>query len=179
MSSPRPVEQPPVMRLIRERRKQLHLSYARAAALMPERPISDTRWRQLENGYRVIRDVGRVPESAPPLTLAGMAYVVRVTAPQLNGLGQHEAADELIRLTAAYAREDGDAQAEARRMVADVSGLTKGQQDALISEIASTLRRVREQALLLCVVHTRGQARKLVPGVCKRLRCANRPSYVH
>jgi hypothetical protein len=133
------------MRLIRERRKQLHLSYARAGALIPERPISDTRWRQLENGYRTIKGAGRVPESAPALTLAGMAYVVRVTADELHGFGEHEAAEERHRLTASHAREDGQAQAEARKMVSGVAGLTGRQQDALISEIASTLRRVREQ----------------------------------
>jgi hypothetical protein len=133
------------MRLIRERRKQLRLSYARAGQMIPERPISDTRWRQLEDGYRTIRGVGRIPETAPAATLAGMAYVVRVTAAQLNGVGEHEAADELIRLTAQYAREDGEAQAEARRMVSAVAGLNGRQQEALISEVASSIRRVREQ----------------------------------
>lgn len=133
------------MRLIRERRKQLHLSYARAGQLIPDRPISDTRWRQLEDGYRTIRGVGRVAEPAPAATLAGMAYVVRVTAAQLNGVGEHEAADELLRLTAQYAREDGEAQAEARRMVSAVGGLNKRQQEALISEVASSILRVREQ----------------------------------
>lgn len=133
------------MKLIRERRKRLHLSYARAGQLIPERPISDTRWRQLEDGYRTVRGIGRIPEPAPAGTLAGMAYVVRVTADELHGFGHQDAAGELIRLTAAHAREDGQAQADARRLVSAVGGLTGRQQEALISEVAQSLRRVREQ----------------------------------
>jgi hypothetical protein len=133
------------MRLIRERRKRLHLSYDRAGALIPERPISGTRWRQLEDGYRTIKGAGRVPEPAPALTLAGMAYVVRVTADELHGFGEHEAAEERTRIAATYAREDGEALAEARRMVSAVGGLNGRQQEALISDVAQSIRRVREQ----------------------------------
>jgi hypothetical protein len=132
------------MRLIRERRKRLHLSYDRAGALIPERPISGTRWRQLEDGYRTIKGV-RFEEPAPALTLAGMAYVVRVTADELHGFGEHEAAEERTRIAAMYAREDGEALAEARRMVSAVGGLNGRQQEALISDVAQSIRRVREQ----------------------------------
>jgi methyl-accepting chemotaxis protein len=133
------------MRLIRDRRKRMHLSYDRAGQLIPGRPISGTRWRQLEDGSRAVRDVGRIPESAPPVTLAGMAYVVGATPAELHAEGCHEAADELIHLTEQRARQDGTTLAEANRMAATVRGLNARQQQALAQEIAQGLRRVREQ----------------------------------
>lgn len=145
MSTPRPVEQPPVMQLIRIRRKKMHLSYDRAGALVPERPLSPTRWRQLEDGYRTVKDVGRIPESAPPATLAGMAYVVGVTPAELHAEGCHEAADELVGLIADRSRGDGEVLAEAALMASVARGLTARQKKALESEIASGLRRIREQ----------------------------------
>jgi hypothetical protein len=74
-----------------------------------------------------------------------MAYVVRVTADELYGFGEHEAAEERTRLAAAHAYEDGRAQADARRVVSGLGGLNGRQQEALVSEIAATIQRVREQ----------------------------------
>ncbi len=133
------------MRLIRERRKKTHLSYDRAGQLVPGRPISGTRWRQLEDGYRTVKDVGRIPESAPPVTLAGMAYVVGATPADLHADGCHEAAGELVALIASRAREDGATQAEAARMARTVPGLGARQRQTLEQEIAVSLQRVREQ----------------------------------
>jgi transcriptional regulator with XRE-family HTH domain len=142
MAQPRPNEQdqPAVMKLIRERRKQMHLSYGRAGA---HAGISDTRWRQLENGYRTIKGVGRIPEDAPPVTLAKMAYVVGVTVSELNDAGRGEAAAELRQLAEDRAQADGEAQAEAERMVSVVGGLTKAQRERLMTEVAADLRRIR------------------------------------
>ena len=145
MTQPLSVEQPAVMRLIRDRRKKTHLSYDRAGQLVPGRPISGTRWRQLEDGYRTVRGFGRLPESAPPVTLAGMAYVVGVTPAELHAEGCHDAADDLAQLIEERAREDGSALAEASRMVATVRGLNTRQQRSLAQERADGLRRIREQ----------------------------------
>ena len=133
------------MRLIRDRRKKTHLSYDRAGQLVPGRPISGTRWRQLEDGYRTVKGIGRIPESAPAVTLAGMAYVVGATPADLHAEDCHEAADELVRLIEERAREDGDTQAEAARMVRAAPGLSARQRDALAREVAVSLHRIREQ----------------------------------
>lgn len=151
----------------------MHLSYDRAGALVPGR-ISGTRWRQLEDGYRVVRDIGRIPESAPATTLAGMAYVVGVTPAELHGEGAHDAADELKELLAVRAREDGDTQAEAARMAGMAAGLSARQRKALESEIAADLRRIREQGRLQAVVHERAEPWITVTQTCKRLRTAKR-----
>lgn len=133
------------MRLIRDRRKTTHLSYDRAGQMVPGRPISGTRWRQLEDGYRTVRGVGRIPESAPAVTLAGMAYVVGVTPADLHAEGCHDAADDLVRLIADQAREDGATQAEAARLARTVPGLSARQRQALEQEMAMSLHRIREQ----------------------------------
>ena len=145
MTQLRSVEQPAVMRLIRDRRKKTHLSYDRAGQLVPGRPISGTRWRQLEDGYRTVKGIGRIPESAPAVTLAGMAYVVGATPAELHAEGCHDAADDLVRLIEERAREDGDTQAEAARMVRAAPGLSARQRDALAREVAVSLHRIREQ----------------------------------
>ena len=145
MTMQRSVDQPAVMRLIRDRRKKAHLSYDRAGQLVPGRPISGTRWRQLEDGFRTVKGFGRIPESAPALTLAGMAYVVGATPADLHAEGCHEAAEDLVQIIAEQAREDGAAQAEAARMARTVPGLGARQRQALEREIAVSLQRVREQ----------------------------------
>jgi len=132
------------MKLIRERRKRLHLSYDRAGQMVPGR-ISGTRWRQLEDGYRTIRDVGRVPESAPPVTLAGMAFVTGLSPDDLRGEGHDEAAEELVHLIEVRTRDDGETDAEAARMAGIAVGLNIRQQKWLTGRIASDLRQLREQ----------------------------------
>ena len=133
------------MRLIRDRRKKTHLSYDRAGQLVPGRPISGTRWRQLEDGYRTVKGFGRTPESAPAVTLAGMAYVTGVTPAELHAEGCHDAADELAQLIDERASEDGATQAEAARMARTVPGLGARQRQTLEQEIAMSLHRIREQ----------------------------------
>ena len=144
MSMPLSVEQPPVMQLIRERRKRMHLSYDRAGQMVPG-GLSGTRWRQLEDGYRTIKGIGRVPEPAPAMTLAEMAYIVQVTPAELHARGCHEAAEELIVMTGERSRDDGEVLAQAAQMAAVARGLSARQRKALESEIAADLRRIREQ----------------------------------
>jgi hypothetical protein len=74
--------------------------------------MSETRWRQLENG--VIRVRGQdYPERAPDDTLAQMAWVVDVTPEELTAAGRSEAAVFLGRLIA-------DGPDEHTRLIEDV-----------------------------------------------------------
>lgn len=89
MSRPQP---PPEAQLIaRKRNDPPHMPVSRAAA---RAGISDTRWSQLENGYRKIRGHYE-PERAPADTLARMALAVGVTPDELEDAGRHDAAGEL------------------------------------------------------------------------------------
>ena len=133
--------QPPVMALIRERRKRAHLSFDRAGQAAG---ISGTRWRQLEDGRRAIRGVGYIPEYAPAATLARMAHAVGVTPAELEPFGVDEAVTELVLLAESRALEDGAARAEARRLAGMAEGLTGRQRDALEERIAADLRAVRD-----------------------------------
>jgi transcriptional regulator with XRE-family HTH domain len=142
MAQPRPTQQPVVMKLIRERRKRMHLSYDRAAT---RAGISGTRWRQLEDGHRAIRGVGYIPEEAPPATLARMAYVVGVTPDELISDGQPAAGAELADLIELRSREDGETQAEAARAVSTLPWLNAEQREHLEQELAQDIRRIREQ----------------------------------
>jgi hypothetical protein len=131
------------MELIRARRKRMHLSYDRAGQMVPG-GLSGTRWRNLEDGYRTVRGV-RFAESAPAVTLAGMAYAVGVLPAELHAHGCHDAADELLALTSDQARGDGQVLAEAAQAAGVIRGLNARQRQALESEIAADLRRIREQ----------------------------------
>jgi Helix-turn-helix domain len=62
--------------------------------------MSSTRWRQIENGYRLFHGMYE-PESAPAPKLAVMARVVGITPAQLRDCGRDDAAGELEALLAA------------------------------------------------------------------------------
>ena len=143
MSMPLSVEQPPVMELVRARRKSMRLSYDRAGEMIPG-GLSGTRWRQLEDGYRTVKGIGRIPESAPAVTLAEMAYVVGVLPAELHAHGRHDAAEELTALIGSRSRGDGEVLAEAAQMAGVARGLSERQRKTLESEIANGLRRIRE-----------------------------------
>lgn len=102
MTSPKP---PPEARLIQRRREEpprISMSEAARRAHM-----SDTRWRQLENGYRLM--LGKpVRESAPAQTLAAMAQAVGVTPDELREAGRPDAAGELEALLAVPAPASSD-----------------------------------------------------------------------
>ena len=131
MARPKP---PPYAQLIAAARlappKMTIIEAARRAG------ISDTRWSQLENGYRMNRGHAE-PEWAPADTLAAMARAVGVTAGQLADAGRQDAAGELDALPARRpepepdngggggARSDYERLAsEVRAMRADVERLT-------------------------------------------------------
>lgn len=96
--------------LIESARKNLVPSIsARKAAAASE--ISESRWRQIVNGFTQVTSNTAVPTSAPPDTLARMARTVRVTPTQLREAGRNDAADILARLISADDTEkawDGD-----------------------------------------------------------------------
>jgi transcriptional regulator with XRE-family HTH domain len=136
-----PPEQPRAMKLIRARRKQMRLSYIRAGKLAG---ISDTRWRQLEDGYRVVHGT-TFAEEAPAATLARMAFAVSVLPPELAEAGRPDAAAELDILRAEAERLDGENRTQAARMVAASEGLTDRQKALLADAIAAELSNLRDQ----------------------------------
>lgn len=86
--------------------------------------ISDTRWSQLENGYRMNRGQPEA-EHAPAATLARMAQVVGATAADLEQAGRPDAAAELEALPPPAPRYDdeGHRVATARELGAVVDRL--------------------------------------------------------
>lgn len=139
MKTPRP-PQPPVMQLIEQRRDRLGMSKRTAAALAG---ISESRWRQLENGGREIRG-NWIPEDAPDLTLASMALAVRLTPGDIMPFSVRAAAmlGDLIAEREARGHQDAE---DAARMVGALGArsLTGRQRAALEEEVAEALRRLR------------------------------------
>ncbi|MGA5599544.1 helix-turn-helix domain-containing protein [Streptomyces griseoincarnatus] len=88
-------EPPPEARLIKEALRRARLSAREAAR---RAGISETRWRQIANGYQDVGKGVRVPTTGPADTLARMAQVAGVTADQLRQAGRPDAADELAEL---------------------------------------------------------------------------------
>jgi hypothetical protein len=129
------------MRLIKQRRERLGMSKRTAAALAA--PLSEARWRQLENGYREIRGIP-VTEEAPEPTLARMALAVRLSPDDIRPYSQQaaEILAGLIEEREASGMQDAD---DAARMVDALPGRKLGarQRAALEAEIAEALRRTR------------------------------------
>jgi transcriptional regulator with XRE-family HTH domain len=82
-------------KLIQEAQKRLGLSSRKAAEAAN---ISDTRWRNITNGYQAIGQGNTIPIIAPADTLARMARVVGVTAEELTEAGRPDAGDILTEL---------------------------------------------------------------------------------
>lgn len=89
--------QPPEGRLIADAMKRSGLSGRKAAALAG---ISEGRFRQIVNGYQVVRAGVYVPVEGPPDTVARLAQTVGVTPEQLDEAGRADAAEELRALPA-------------------------------------------------------------------------------
>lgn len=141
MKAPRP-PQPPVMKLIQERRTRRGLSFRAAGTAAG---ISEARWRQLESGSRDIRGV-HVEEPAPDKTLARMAYATGVTPQELKDHDRPEAAQLLEDYAAERTTEDVADTRDAARLVDQLGrGLTARQRAALEEEIAEALRRSRDR----------------------------------
>jgi hypothetical protein len=133
--------QPPVMRLVEQRRERLGMSKRAAAALAG---MSEARWRQLEYGGREIRGIP-VTEDAPDPTLARMALAVRL-APADIGPFNPRAAQILGDLIAEREADGHRAAGDAARMVDALGGrrLTSRQRAALEAEVAGALRRLED-----------------------------------
>jgi len=134
--------QPPVMRLIKERRERLGMSI-RGAAEQAE-PFSEARWRQLENGGRKFRGTW-IAETAPVSTLARMALAVRLAPKDIEPFSPPAAE---IMMTTIEQRKAENAQHadDAARMVEALNDpdLTARQRAALEAEVAEYLRQIRK-----------------------------------
>jgi hypothetical protein len=133
--------QPPVMRLIKQRRERLGMSKRAAATLAS---ISEARWRQLENGGREIRGMW-ISEPAPDPALARMALAVRLAPGDIEPFSPH-AAQILGDLIAERESDDRRAAGDAARMVDALGGrrLTSRKRAALEAEVAGALRRLED-----------------------------------
>nr|WP_107120770.1 helix-turn-helix transcriptional regulator [Streptomyces corchorusii] len=87
---------PPEAALIKEALRRSRLSGREAAR---RAGMSETRWRQIVNGYQDIKGV-RVAVQAPDETLARVAQAVGITSDQLRQVDRNTAADLLDELAA-------------------------------------------------------------------------------
>lgn len=141
METPRP-PQPPVMRLIKERRERLGWSQRAAAALAG---ISPSRYRQLENGGREMRGTW-IAEDAPDKTLAHMALAVRLEPPDIEPFNPMAGLmlTDLIAERNAGSQQDAD---DAARMVDALAGrkLSARARAELEARVAEALRDLRDE----------------------------------
>ena len=102
-----PAHPPPEAALIAARlaARVPHMSRREAAR---RAGISETRWRQIENGIIRVRGAD-YPEVAPAGTLARIALVVGITPAELESAGRPDAAAELAQLPPLPADGDGHA----------------------------------------------------------------------
>lgn len=82
--------QTPEGKLIADAQKRLNISSRKAAAQVG---MSDTRWRNVVNGYQAVGRGDQIKITAPADTLARMASVVGVTPEQLIEVGREDAAN--------------------------------------------------------------------------------------
>lgn len=80
-------------------------------SLAAEAGISDTRWRHLARGWQIARGE-KVSCRARPATLARMAFVLGLSAAQLEQVGRSDAVPELRRLNAPAGSGVGSVQIE-------------------------------------------------------------------
>lgn len=108
--------------------------------------ISDTRWRQLVNGYVPLGGGRFTPAVAPAATLAQMARAVGVTSDQLRTAGRADAADELDAMNQLGASQtDGNDEGELLIHAALVSDAAKVRMlDRYRSKRQQMLRELRD-----------------------------------
>jgi transcriptional regulator with XRE-family HTH domain len=107
--------QTPEGKLIGDAQKRLHISARKAAE---ELGMSDTRWRNIVNGYQAVGRGDQVKVVAPAETLARMASVVEVTEEELIAVGREDAAKELAANRGRKLRaETKDNRAELSRLI--------------------------------------------------------------
>lgn len=106
---------PPEAELIRARREAAPYQSVKQAAKLAG--ISDTRWRQIEQGYRMHRGRVEADTAAPAPILARMALTVGVTPAELEQAGRPDAAAELAALVRLPVPGDGDDLAATMRRI--------------------------------------------------------------
>jgi hypothetical protein len=141
LTTPRPTP-PPAIQLIARRRDRIAMSKRAAAALAG---ISESRWRQLEDGGREIRGIWVTEEAADPV-LARMALAVRLGPEDIKPFSGRAALilADLISEREAGGRQDAE---DAARMVEALGGrsLTGPRRSRLEAEVREALRRAREE----------------------------------
>jgi transcriptional regulator with XRE-family HTH domain len=118
----------------RERRGLSQMSAAKTAG------ISDTYWRMVENGDRVLTGRRGVR------TLARMADAAGVAPGQMGMAGRPDVEAALAALRMDRAASVEDAQAEAARMLEAARGLTAQQRVALGKRLSEIIREVRGES---------------------------------
>lgn len=123
-------EQPPEGALLHRMRKAARPPFsirgvAKAAGL------SEGRWRQIENGYQIVRKGEYVEVTAPAETLARMAAALGAQPEQLDSVGRSDAADYMRETVASQA-----AAAPTKDSVEDDASFTVQLRDAVAVYIA-------------------------------------------
>jgi transcriptional regulator with XRE-family HTH domain len=121
--------------MIYEGRRKLGLSKAAAGRLAG---ISDTYWRQIEEGQRVLTGERGLR------TLARMAYAVHLGPGEMRAAGRPDLAAELEAVRALAEERDALAREDAGRMVDAVPDLTERQRMRLQRLVTDDIREVRE-----------------------------------
>lgn len=129
------------MQAIEKRRKRLGLSLRRAGALAS---MSEARWRQLENGFRLERGI-HVPQPATDHMLAHMARAVGFTAGELRDAGYPDAAVILEDLNADEAGRSAAELQDAAVAAAAIGHLSQRDRDRVTAWFAEDLRRLRDE----------------------------------
>lgn len=130
------MKRPPEAQLIWECREDLGISQLAAAKAAG---ISDTYWRMVETGERVL--TGR----RGARTLARMAGAAGVPSGQMQARGREDVEHELARIRMEKAESAEQATTEAELMVRTLPGLSQRQRDALRERVAEDIQEVREQ----------------------------------
>lgn len=131
------------MQLIEQRRERLGMSKRTAARLAA---LSESRYRQLEDGGREIRGTW-IPEQAPDPTLAHMALAVRLAPADIQPHSERAAlmlADLIAERNASSQRDTDDA----ARMLGALDGrrrLSDRTRSALEAEIAQILHHLEDE----------------------------------
>jgi len=123
--------QRPEGKLIDEARKVKGISQRKAADLAG---ISDSRWRQIVNGYVTVGVGEKVPVVGPDETIAKMSAPLDITAEQLHAAGRGDAAALLLVQSGIKAQSDWQHVGTALERLRDV----RMQIDSIIDELATT-----------------------------------------
>lgn len=125
---------PPEIQLIYDKRRRLGLSRAAAGRLAG---ISDTYWRQIEEGQRILTG----PRGTR--TLAVMAHAVRASPAEMRTCGRPDLADELATVAELADERERQAREDAGRMVDVIGNLSERERAALQKLVTEDIREIR------------------------------------